>query len=360
VCVCVCVCVCMIMHSLYIAPQVISRRRRTTKPAAAADAPFAAPSKMEGIDPDPPAVATISDATSVLTPPPPLTLLLQAPTCLPTWLHSFRTTEPAAPGASFPAGGPTSFTIPQRLMGCTVLVPPGDGAAPPPRKASIDSDGVVNMSFSRLSDYTACPLRYHYNYNLRVKVPPNRHLILGQAMHSAIEAHARRVMQGKPADIDVLHAAFMATWTPDGCDGPTEAQAIQSQALAALRSYHELESSSRMGPPGLVEQVFQIAVRGEVRVTGVWDRVDFHPETSGKAIVKEYKKALSDYQIKHTGANLQLHVYAWAFEAVFGFLPTQVLLQEIGSATKMGTTFIICQTVLNICLICSEYITSCY
>jgi hypothetical protein len=70
---------------------------------------------------------------------------------------------------------------------------------------------------------------------------------------------------------------------------------------------------------------------GQVKLTGVWDRVDFRDAHSNLAVIKEYKKALSEWQIRQAKSNLQLHIYAWAFEAVFGFSPKQVLLQEIGS-----------------------------
>jgi glycosyltransferase involved in cell wall biosynthesis len=94
----------------------------------------------------------------------------------------------------------------------------------------------------------------------------------------------------------------------------------------------------------------------KAKALGVWDRIDLMAASavaagagadheaaaaggaaaadSSKpvAIIKEYKKALSEYQLKTVKTNLQLRMYAWAFEAVFGFAPRHVQLEEIGSS----------------------------
>ena len=217
----------------------------------------------------------------------------------------------------------------------------------------------------------ACPLRYYYNYVQHVPRAPNIHLVLGRAMHDAVEAYARAKIahartlradlsgvKSRPTgnsksakaeaaevreapDQRLLHAAFEQSWKPDGCGvDAAELQRMHASALEALTRYHALESAAERVPSQLIEAKFVLRLGGRVRVSGVWDRVDlFRPtplrfETTAAAagaptpivaVIKEYKKALSEYQLKTAKSSLQLHMYAWAFEAVFGFAPQQVV-----------------------------------
>jgi superfamily I DNA/RNA helicase/CRISPR/Cas system-associated exonuclease Cas4 (RecB family) len=294
------------------------------------------------------AVASVADAATAATP---------TPTSSPTPLqHAFAAMRKR--GGKLPAwltltqASPVTVTqVPARLMGCVVRSGPSEASPAPATstamiptslptfgkflsRATVESDGMINLSYSRLSDYMACPLRYHFNYNLRLPTPPNHHLQLGGALHTAIEAYAEAKMQGKEVTDVMLHHEFTNVWKSDGCKDKTHAKEVYDQALFALTNFHKLESASTM-MPSLIEQRFQINVRGQIRFTGVWDRIDLHETIPGTGVIKEYKKALSDFQVKGVRTNLQLQIYAWAFEIMFGFLPAQVILQEIGT-TNMG------------------------
>jgi ATP-dependent helicase/DNAse subunit B len=72
-------------------------------------------------------------------------------------------------------------------------------SAKQPRSSSpvIDSAGMVSLSYSSLSDYMACPLRYYFGYVKRIPRPQNIHLIYGRAMHDAVEEYSKHRMRGR-------------------------------------------------------------------------------------------------------------------------------------------------------------------
>jgi hypothetical protein len=250
---------------------------------------------------------------------------------------------------------------------------------------AIDTKGLVSLSYSSVDEYMTCPLRYFYSYVQHRRRAPSIHLVLGRAMHDAVEAYALQKIslarqqqshshlqqsEGRglllpppppppppmPHGERLLHDAFRASWKPDGCGlTPSAAQEHFDKALVSLSEFHRLESAST-AMPSLIEQKFVMKLAGHVRISGVWDRIDLMAASavaagagvgheaaaaggaaaadSSKpvAIIKEYKKALSEYQLKTVKTNLQLRMYAWAFEAVFGFAPRHVQLEEIGSS----------------------------
>src|SRR5450631_3823993 len=98
------------------------------------------------------------------------------------------------------------------LMTTTVEAPPPDArpSLPP------------CFSFSSLSTYAACPLRYHFAYVERIPCPerPRAPLAFGSMAHAAFEAFTLerrdRATRGDPAPgREDLERLFRARWDPD-------------------------------------------------------------------------------------------------------------------------------------------------
>jgi hypothetical protein len=279
------------------------------------------------------------------------------------------------PIAAASASASSSLATPTAAAASSV----GSVRAPTP---AIDTKGLVSLSYSSVDEYMTCPLRYFYSYVQHRRRPPSIHLVLGRAMHDAVEAYAlqkislaRQQQQQQqqqtllqshlllppppmPLGERLLHDTFRASWKPDGCGlTPSAAQEHFDKALVALSEFHRLECASP-AMPSLIEQKFVMKLAGRVRISGVWDRIDLmaasafassggaaaagaaaadasanrEAAATTVAVIREYKKALSEYQLKTVKTNLQLRMYAWAFEAVFGFAPRHVQLEEIGSS----------------------------
>ena len=101
------------------------------------------------------------------------------------------------------------------------------------RSIALDSGAGANLlaiaplpptfSYSSLSTYEACPLRYAFSYVYRIPEPdrPAAHLTFGSTAHSAFEAFTQerreRLARGEPAPTrEDLERHFTANWKPDG------------------------------------------------------------------------------------------------------------------------------------------------
>ena len=196
----------------------------------------------------------------------------------------------------------------------------------------LNDDGTINLSYSRADTYLKCPKRFHYGYVLRVAVPPDQNLIFGSALHEAIAAYSVKRRDNNEGTMEVLENVFKEHWKSDGCESNEHAAEKFAKGIQMLRQFHEIENISKMIPT-LVEEKFDFKIRDAVHMTGFWDRVDIRSTATGNlAVIKEYKSNVSKYMRDRVKSNMQLQVYALAFEKLFGYLPVQILLQQIGSS----------------------------
>src|SRR5689334_1207849 len=80
---------------------------------------------------------------------------------------------------------------------------------PPPTARTFD-----HISYSAISTFQSCPLRFYFRYVLGL---PERtissSLVLGSALHSAVQHHFERLMVGhSTTDLDILLDVFQDAW----------------------------------------------------------------------------------------------------------------------------------------------------
>ena len=79
---------------------------------------------------------------------------------------------------------------------------------------ALERTGRDYISYSSISTYLRCPLRYYFVYVARL-IPEfvSSSLIFGGAIHRAIELHYNRLMEGTaPPPIDELLAVYEKAW----------------------------------------------------------------------------------------------------------------------------------------------------
>src|SRR5687768_1927045 len=90
--------------------------------------------------------------------------------------------------------------------------------APTPNEVALELTGRDYISFSAISLYQRCPLAYRFKYldNLPEAVVSSS-LVLGGAIHSAVEHHFNELMAGNPAPhLDTLLDVFWQAWRRRG------------------------------------------------------------------------------------------------------------------------------------------------
>ena len=194
------------------------------------------------------------------------------------------------------------------------------------------------ISFSAISAYRMCPLRYLLKY---VEGLPEEtvsaSLVLGGAIHSAVEHHCNELMVGNPApDQDTLLSVFWDAWRDRGEEAEIQFgknEDVNSIAKTADRVLTAFRQSDLAQPQGRILGVEE-PLRGEL-VPGVPDllaRIDLIVESEDAVTVTDLKTARSRWtanQAEDSGEQLLLYS-----ELVRHLVPGKEIRLEFAVITK--------------------------
>jgi DNA helicase-2/ATP-dependent DNA helicase PcrA len=152
--------------------------------------------------------------------------------------------------------------------------------------------GPLRLSYTALKHWEDCPRCYFVNHVLRLPQPEGRPIVVGKAVHTALERFYTRVgragERGEPgpglADLLALgDAAFHGSVARDDAIDPEQFE----QVRALLRICYERLHTETINPVG-IEQViaFDYARRGTHRIVAKIDRLD---SEGGRYRIVDYK-----------------------------------------------------------------------
>ena len=200
----------------------------------------------------------------------------------------------------------------------------------------LGADNILTISYTEIDDYRRCPLRYRFAHVLRLPVLPTPPMIYGNALHRAVADFLTRTRNGEDPTLAQLEATFRSSWVGGGFISPDHESDRFEAGLTALRRFFEAEQG--MPAPELVEQRFSFML-GNDRVVGQWDRVD---RTKAGVEVADYKSSILDGEEdtaqRRAAKNMQLPVYALAYQKTFGELPAKTALIFLESGQRGETT----------------------
>jgi len=237
---------------------------------------------------------------------------------------------------AFDLGKPVSAKVRRRAVEMLEEHRERDGGAAGPSPDPESAASPPALSFRRLDDYEACPLRYRFLHALGVGaiLPPDPRVNFGRAVHRAVAFALARRIAGAPPALEETLEMFRASWLSAGHLSPEHEAARFEQGVLALRRFHEREIEA--GPmPAAVERPFRIAL-GDVLLTGRIDRVDEGP---GGTVLVDYKTAEVDDDERadqRAKEDLQLSVYALAWREITGRAPDRVELRYVTAGTSGG------------------------
>jgi putative RecB family exonuclease len=136
-----------------------------------------------------------------------------------------------------------------------------------PNDVARQLSGRDYISWSSISTFQSCPLKWHFRYALGLpeKVVSSA-LVFGGAIHQAVELHFRELLAGNPApDLDMLLNEYQAAWQDRDLDtikfGKGEdVNTLGSLAERVLTAFQESPSSEPAGHIVGVEE----ELRGQV------------------------------------------------------------------------------------------------
>ncbi|MDA8130845.1 MAG: PD-(D/E)XK nuclease family protein [Elusimicrobia bacterium] len=150
-------------------------------------------------------------------------------------------------------------------------------------------DGLLFFSYSRMSLYEECPLKYKFKYIDKIKEEPKYYFAFGSSIHKALEFLYSVKAPPFPTAEEVCEA-FRADWNlksylEKGYRTQAKADDDYQKGLAMLRAYYE-HNRAVLKPPFLVEYSTDVAVDG-LLVRAISDRIDHLGD--GRMLVTDYK-----------------------------------------------------------------------
>lgn len=193
----------------------------------------------------------------------------------------------------------------------------------------LDENKLITLSYYQIDDYLTCPLKYKYVNILRVPIMEHHTVIYGRAMHEAVSKYFQYKIAGKKMQKAELLRAFEESFDPQGfLDKKHQEERFRTGQEALIRFFsREEELNAR---PKFIEEPFSFPFE-KTKINGRFDRVD---EEKDGAVIMDFKTSEIDTQKeadKRIKDNMQLVLYAFAYENIYGKPPVRVELYFLES-----------------------------
>ncbi|OGS06961.1 MAG: hypothetical protein A2270_00820 [Elusimicrobia bacterium RIFOXYA12_FULL_51_18] len=189
-----------------------------------------------------------------------------------------RKNENAAEPGLFGAG------LPSRPSGGEIPVPQFES----PRLKK-KSTGLLSFSYSKMSLYEECPLKYKFKYIDKIKEEPKYYFAFGNSIHHAME-FLYAVKAPPFPGMDELLEAFKKDWglksyLEKGYKDPLRAEEDYQKGLEMLKNYYR-RHEGRFKLPFLLEYSTEVEVDG-LLVRIIADKIEY--QGKGEIVLVDYK-----------------------------------------------------------------------
>ena len=196
-----------------------------------------------------------------------------------------------------------------------VLTPTKPASTNPANEVAKNLTGRDYISWSALSTFRTCPLKYKFRYiDGLPEEGVSSALVFGSGIHTAIEQHFQAALSGDPKpNLDALLFAYRSAWLPHDPDaiqfGSTETRAsLDALATRMLTAFLSSPAASVQGRVlGVEEEIRGMLVEG---VPDLYGRVDLLTEDSDTLVVTDIKTSRgkwSQEQVEDSGEQLLLY-----------------------------------------------------
>jgi DNA helicase-2/ATP-dependent DNA helicase PcrA len=178
------------------------------------------------------------------------------------------------------------------------------------------------FSYSQLKDFENCPLKYKYQYYLKLPVKGSQYLSFGNTVHKVFEEYLKLFIsetkfsqqdlfgQSKKAPalpkFEVLEKLYEKNWVDEWYPSKKEKELFYKQGKEMLKKFYDL-SQHNLPKPKYIEQSFFLFL-GDYKLVGRIDRADEAPEG---LIIYDYKTGKKPRKSEKRDID-QLYIYQWA------------------------------------------------
>jgi putative RecB family exonuclease len=215
-----------------------------------------------------------------------------------------------------------------------VLKPERPASTNPANEVAKRLTGRDYISWSALSTFRTCPLKYKFRYiDGLPEESVSSALIFGTGIHTAVEQHYQAQLAGDPKpELDALLFAYRSAWLPHDPDaiqfGSKETrESLDDLAARMLTALLASPAASVRGRVlGVEEEIRGILVEG---VPDLYGRVDLLTEDSDSLVITDIKTSRGKWspeQVEDSGEQLLLYSH---------------LASEISPGKKIATRFLV-------------------
>jgi putative RecB family exonuclease len=215
-----------------------------------------------------------------------------------------------------------------------VLNPEKPASTNPANEVAKKVTGRDYVSWSALSTFRTCPLKYKFRYiDGLPEESVSSALIFGSGIHSAVEQHYQAILSGEEQpDVERLMFAYRSAWLPHDPDaiqfGSSETRAsLDALAARMLTAFLNSPAANVKGRVlGVEEEIRGMLVEG---VPDLYGRVDLLTEDTDTLVVTDIKTSRgkwSQEQVEDSGEQLLLYSH---------------LASEISPGKKVMTRFLV-------------------
>ena len=215
-----------------------------------------------------------------------------------------------------------------------VLTPEKPASTNPANEVAKKLTGRDYISWSAISTFRTCPLRYKFRYvDGLPEESVSSALIFGSGIHTAVEQHFQAQLSGDPKpDLDALLFAYRSAWLPHDPDaiqfGSSESRAsLDALATRMLTAFLSSPAASVQGRVlGVEEEIRGMLIEG---VPDLYARVDLLTEDADSLVITDIKTSRGKWspeQVEDSGEQLLLY---------------SKLASEIAPGKKIATRFLV-------------------
>lgn len=195
------------------------------------------------------------------------------------------------------------------------------------------SPAPSKLSYSRLSTFEACPLKYKFRYLYKIPSPSNAAANFGTAVHETLNQFYEGLKHGKEPKFDDLIELYEAHWIPYGYDSRAHHNARKKQGIKILENYFKKHDGDWVIPE-MMERAFNLKI-GDYNFNGRIDRIDKLEDGTFEVI--DYKTGKSKKN-QNLNKDLQLSLYALACRDVYGIEASKLSLYFLEDNEKHSTS----------------------
>ncbi|WP_094228529.1 ATP-dependent helicase [Methanolobus psychrotolerans] len=180
-------------------------------------------------------------------------------------------------------------------------------------------DQNMRFSASRIKEYMDCPLKFKYNYVLRIPTPQKGYFNVGTKVHAVYEEMTRQKLQGKSPSVTDAKTMLNDNWDGSAYTSATREKQEKTKMENMLDIWFDFEQHNPNETID-VEQWFDLELDGK-HFAGSIDRIDKTP--AGDYIIIDYKTGKTTLSKKKMKEDVQLALYCLAVREKYGKLPLQ-------------------------------------